>query len=136
MSDERAKLYAAAVADKRYAIEAYEFLCHALVFTQHQLDRVPEPGLQPENAKDKHVSGQELLEGIRQLALEQFGPLAFIVFRSWGLKSTRDFGNMVYHLIDSGIWFCSETDRIEDFDDLYDFEEAFLRDAPIEWDEL
>jgi uncharacterized repeat protein (TIGR04138 family) len=136
MSDERARLFAAAAADKRYPIEAYEFLCHALTYTQGYLNRVPDPTVSPEDAIDKHVSGRELLDGVRRFALEQFGPMAYIVFQTWGVKRTGDIGNMVYHLIDSGVWFRSPTDQPEDFHDLYDFEQAFLRDAPLELEDL
>jgi uncharacterized repeat protein (TIGR04138 family) len=131
MEEERARLYAAAAADKRYAIEAYEFLCHALAYTQQTLDRVPEPGTRPEDALDKHVSGKELCEGIRQFALKQFGPLAHVVFKNWRVHGTLDFGKMVYHLIDAGVWHKSPTDRLEDFDEQFDFEQALVKDANV-----
>jgi uncharacterized repeat protein (TIGR04138 family) len=135
MSQARLRLLHAASADKRYPVEAYEFLCQALMFTQEALQRVPAGDLRPEDAADKHVSGAELLEGVRRFGLEQFGPMAYIVFHQWGVKATGDFGKMVYHLIDSGVWFGSDNDRIEDFDDLYDFETAFVRESTLDWDE-
>ena len=135
MSQARLRLLNAASTDKRFPVEAYEFLCQALMFTQEALQRVPAGNIRPEDAPDKHVSGQELLEGVRRFALEQFGPMAYIVFRQWGVKNTGDFGKMVYHLIDSGVWFRSETDQIEDFTDLFDFERAFVHESTLDWDD-
>ena len=135
MSDERTKLFAAAAADERYPIEAYEFLCHALAYTQKALDRMPRPGESPEEALDKHVTGQELCDGIREFAIDQFGPMAYVVFSCWGIRRTDDFGNMVYHLIDSGVWYRSPSDRREDFHDRYDFERVFRNEVPIELDD-
>jgi uncharacterized repeat protein (TIGR04138 family) len=136
MSQERIRLLKAAAADKRFPVEAYDFLCQALLFTQEALSRVPEPNLRPEDAGDKHVSGGELLDGVRRYALAQFGPMAYIVFRQWGIKNTGDIGKMVYHLIDSGLWFRSETDQIEDFNNRYDFERAFVHESKLELEEF
>jgi uncharacterized repeat protein (TIGR04138 family) len=136
MSQERIRLLKAASADKRYPVEAYDFLCQALLFTQEALCKVPAPNLRPEDAADKHVSGMELLEGVRRFALEQFGPMAYIVFRQWGIKTTGDIGKMVYHLIDKGLWFRSENDKVEDFHNRYDFERAFVHESKLEWEEF
>ncbi|HVJ81044.1 MAG TPA: Minf_1886 family protein [Planctomycetia bacterium] len=135
MSDERAKLYAAAASCTRYPVEAYEFLCHALAFTQTALDRIPEPNTPPEKALDKHVSGDELCDGIRKFALDQFGPMAPVVFRNWGIDKTQDFGDMVFHLIHEGVWYASPHDRREDFANRYDFDAAFVRDYKVEWED-
>jgi uncharacterized repeat protein (TIGR04138 family) len=136
MSQERLRLLSAATACKRYPVEAYEFLCQSLMFTQEALDRVPASNARLEEAVDKHVSGEELLEGVRRFALDQFGPMAYVVFHQWGIKTTADFGNMVFHLIDSGVWFRSETDQVEDFHDRYDFERAFVHESTLDWDEF
>lgn len=135
MSGPHAELCEVARADRRYSVEAYEFLCHALAYTQKMLDRLPSADSldSPQNAS-YHVTGQELAEGIRQFALEQYGMMAAVVFRCWGIHSTSDFGRMVYNLIDAGLWHGSENDRIEDFDDLFDFDTVFIREYQIEWD--
>ena len=82
----------------------------------------------------RHVSGRELLFGIRDLALEQFGGLATMVFEAWGVRRTGDFGAIVWSLAEGGLMSRSDTDSITDFDDVYDFREAFRIDArPGEW---
>ncbi len=80
---------------------------------------------------DAHLTGQQLCEAIRQLALEQFGLMARVVLHSWGVHVTGDFGEIVYNLIDIGLMKKSETDRREDFNDVFDFEEAFERQFKI-----
>jgi uncharacterized repeat protein (TIGR04138 family) len=75
----------------------------------------------------KHVSGRELAEGLRDYAIEQFGPLAKTVLNAWGVSETIHFGDIVYNLIDYNIFSKTESDRREDFSDIYDFEDAFER---------
>lgn len=99
--------------DPRYKPDAYEFLMLALNFTQKKLKR------------QGHVSGRELVEGMRDFAIEQYGALAKTVLGHWGITKTRDFGNMVFNLIDRKMLGKTETDSIEDFSDVYDFEAAF-----------
>lgn len=108
--------------DKRYAPEAYEFLRAALDYTIKTQRR----GV-PRRSPRRHVTATELLEGIRRYALLQFGPMALTVLNHWGVRNCRDFGNMVYNLIDAKIFGASENDRIEDFDIGYDFHEAFVK---------
>jgi len=136
MSQERLRLLKAAAADKRFPVEAYDFLCQALLYTQEALCKVPATSLGPDEASDKHVTGKELLEGVRRFALEQFGPMAYVVFRQWGIKTTADIGKMVYHLIDSGLWFRSESDKLEDFHNRYDFERTFVHESKLELEEF
>lgn len=104
-----------------YAPEAYEFLYRALAVTQQLFERDP-------TAKDeakRHVSGKELLEGIRVLALNEFGYMARVVLEGWGIKKTDDFGRMVFALVESGHMSKRDTDSIDDFHEVYDFREAF-----------
>ena len=75
----------------------------------------------------RHVTGQELLEGVREYALEQFGPMAHTVLTSWGLERCEDFGEIVFNLIEYGVFSKNEDDTKEDFTAIYDFEEAFLK---------
>ena len=107
--------------DARYDLNAYAFVYEALAFTQKLLGR----DMHSEDPKDRHVTGQELVEGIRQCALEQFGPLAPTVFRSWGVRRTEDFGEIVFNLVESGLMGKTESDGREDFRGGYDFDEAF-----------
>lgn len=99
--------------DPRYPRQAYYFIYEALDYTQGLLDR---PG---------HVSGKELSEGIRAMALDQFGMMARTVLESWGIKSTADFGELVFNLIENGLLRKTPDDSREDFHNVYNFAEAF-----------
>jgi len=106
--------------DKRYQPEAYSFLIEALDATMKTIFKD-----NPEHAK--HISGKELLEGIRGHALSEFGPLSYTVFKEWGLQGTEDFGEIVFRLVEAGRLGKTETDSIDDFKNVFDFEEAFLK---------
>lgn len=77
--------------------------------------------------KSFHVTGPELLEGLKLFALEQYGPLAKTVLNAWGVKRCRDFGDIVFNLIQCNVFSKSSNDQREDFSDIYTFEEAFVR---------
>ena len=95
--------------DPRYAFNAYAFLCEALEFTTKDLGRAEK--------ESRHVTGQELMAGFRKFALQEFGPLAWLVMREWGVSCSEDVGNMVYNLINVRYFGRNDTDRIEDFSD-------------------
>lgn len=104
---------------KDYDREAYFFIRRALDYTVQQLG---EKG----NARvNHHVSGQELLEGIRIYALDQYGPMAFTLFESWGIHNCQDFGKIVFNLVNVGIFGKTKEDNPKDFNDGYSFKEAF-----------
>jgi uncharacterized repeat protein (TIGR04138 family) len=108
--------------DPRYAEDAYYFMREALDFSM-KLYKKPQHGA----AKDRHVSGQELLEGIRQFALQQFGPLTMTVLEYWGVKRGEDFGEIVFNMVETGILGKTEKDSRADFAGGYDFHEAFAK---------
>lgn len=105
--------------DPRFAPEAYVFLCESLEHTIKMLHR--------EESEDRHVAGQQLLAGFRDLALREFGPMAFFVLRNWGITCSEDVGQMVYNFISLGYFGKNETDRIEDFADGISLEEELTR---------
>lgn len=105
--------------DARYHADAYFFLVEALDATVKEIRKS-----QPDHAR--HVSGKELLEGIKTFALDEFGPLAHTVLREWGVHNTQDFGEIVFNLVDAGRLGKTESDSREDFKDGYSFEAAFL----------
>lgn len=109
---------------RRLAIEDGEFPLDAYLFLYEALDRA-----QKLVGERRHVSGQELLEGVRQLAVEQFGPLTLMVFGHWNVRVTDDFGRMVFKLIDHGLMGKTDTDKLEDFVAVYDFREAFCPES-------
>jgi uncharacterized repeat protein (TIGR04138 family) len=108
--------------DPRYAYEAYEFLFAALQHTQEILDRVPPTNASPE--ENYHVSGPELLEGVSDLALREFGLMARTVFRMWGIDTTADVGELVFNLIEAGLMSKTSDDERMDFVDVFDLDEA------------
>lgn len=99
--------------DERYSREAYEFVREALEYTRVWMDR------------RGHVTGQELLEGIRKYALDQFGPMAKTVLNFWGVKACEDFGHIVFNLVDQKVLSKTPEDSLDDFRSGHDFEEMF-----------
>ena len=107
--------------DPRYARGAYYFLRQALDYSLKELDK------RGELDELKHLSGQQLLEGIRLYAIEQYGPMARSVFEHWGISECRDFGNIVFNLVDSRVLGKTDKDNPEDFAKGYSFRSAFDR---------
>ena len=103
--------------DRRYAPEAYLFLHDGLMRTLKTV--------QEKEKKPRQITGAELSAGLREYALDQYGPLAMTVLGRWGLRTTRDFGEIVFLLLEAGLLGKTEEDKIEDFDDLFDFDAAF-----------
>ncbi len=111
--------------DSRYPVEAYEFVRDALTYA-HEVMGLGANGDKSEGPEaERHLTGQELCEAGRRLALEQFGLMAKVVLNSWGIHSTGDIGEIVYNLIGVDLMRKSELDRREDFDDVFDFQKAF-----------
>ena len=102
----------------RYHETAYLFVLSAL---HHVLAGLPEP---------RHISGRELADGARDLAIQRFGPMARTVLEHWGIERTADMGEIVFALVEAGILLKQDDDSPRDFDALYDFEEAFEVDYP------
>jgi len=81
---------------------------------------------------NRHISGQDLCHGLRELAIQRWGFMAPVVLRHWGIRGTRDFGEMVFALVNNGLLKKQPEDCIEDFDDVYDFHAAFTRSFRIQ----
>ena len=118
--------------DKRYRREAYIFVHEALGFAQRELKmgaatQIGEPQSGEPVREERHLTGQQLCEAIRIYALDQFGYMAKPVLKAWGIRTTSDFGEIVYRLIEIGYLNKSKTDRREDFDGVYDFDEVFRK---------
>jgi uncharacterized repeat protein (TIGR04138 family) len=106
--------------DPRFHGKAYLFVLSALHAVMESLDR------------PRHISGRELAEGVRRLALDRFGPLARTVLQHWGIRQTEDLGSIVFSLVDCGILMKQDEDSPDDFRGIFDFEEAFERNYPWE----
>lgn len=112
--------------EDRYARQAYAFVQESVSFaTRTHLHR-QQSEEHAENAAPRHISGQELLEAMRTLALQQYGPLTFDVLAEWGVHHCTDFGTIVFLLVQHGLLGASEEDSIDDFAGGYDFQDAFL----------
>ena len=109
--------------DPRYDKEAYIFLKEALEFTIKQKKR-------GKTEAGSHVNAGELLDGFRQLALKEFGPMVMTVLEYWGVQASHDVGEMVFNLIGAGVFGKTESATVEDFHSALDFRVAFL--APFE----
>uniref|UniRef100_A0A7V0Z776 Uncharacterized protein n=1 Tax=candidate division WOR-3 bacterium TaxID=2052148 RepID=A0A7V0Z776_UNCW3 len=109
--------------DPRYRLEAYIFVLEALYYAREKFK------------VEKHISGKQLLEGIKELGLKRFGLLTKMVFEHWGVKKTIDFGNIVFNMVNEGLLTKTEEDKIEDFKDVYDFEEVFVKNYKLEFND-
>lgn len=118
MTDPLRKL---ALRDGRYAPQAFQFLYESL---EHAVKLA---GRESAEGSDRHVSGQELLLGMRQYARELFGPLAGEVWRRWGVRESLDWGNIVFLLVEANLLNRQESDTIDDFRQGFDFDEYFVR---------
>ena len=107
--------------DSRYSRGAYYFLRQALDYTISNINKS-----ETKKIEERHISGQELLEGIRHYALEQYGPMSYHLLNSWGIFTCNDFGNIVFNLVECQVLGKTEKDSPEDFRNGYNFEDAFL----------
>ncbi len=105
---------------REYKREAYFFVREALDYTVKKLHT-------QSSANHRHVSGAELLAGIKEFSLKEFGPMTITVFRQWGITKTSDFGEIVFDLVETGLLGKTEEDTKDDFDNIYDFQEEFVR---------
>jgi uncharacterized repeat protein (TIGR04138 family) len=110
------RIEAVAVAGGRFRAEAYHFVWEALGRTLAL------------SGERRHISGAELLEGIRDLAQERFGPMAKDVLNAWGVVATIDFGHIVFDLVDADLLRKTPEDSLADFESRFDFQRVFEDD--------
>ncbi len=126
------KLHDLTKKDKRYSLQAYQFVFEALDYTVHKLEK----DLASPSELERHVTGPQLLEGVNGYALEQFGYMARTVFERWGTVRGEDFGEIVFNLVESGLMGKMESDTKDDFNVGYDFkktlEEQFKFDGKFD----
>jgi len=119
MSDQLRQL---ALRDGRYSPEAFRFLFESLDYAVRLAGKAEAEG------PARHVTGQEVLAGMRACARDAFGPLAAHVWRSWGIRETLDWGRIVFLLVEEGLLKRQDGDRIEDFENGFDFDQAFVQE--------
>lgn len=106
--------------DPRFAPESYQFVREALDFTTAMLSK-------PVQGPERHVTGTELVEGIRKYAIQEYAAMAMTVLDSWGMRRCEDFGHIVFNLVNKGVLGKTDEDSIHDFEEAYDFETAFRK---------
>ena len=108
----------------RYAPEAFEFVQQGLAYT---VEKIHGPAPDPEDADDtnRHITGRQLCAGLREYAIDQYGLLARTVLRHWHVHRSKDFGHIVFAMVDGRLMKKTADDTLEDFCDVYDFAEAF-----------
>jgi uncharacterized repeat protein (TIGR04138 family) len=119
-ADTRRRILAICRQEPRYAPEAYAFVQAGVSYTQTQLNRAGQ-------AASRHISGAQLLHGLRSMAIEEFGPMARTVLAEWGITATLDFGRIVFLMVEHHLLGAQESDKLADFEHVYDFAEAFDR---------
>jgi uncharacterized repeat protein (TIGR04138 family) len=107
--------------DSRYTREAYLFVREALDHTQKMIGKAPKDDL------PRHVSGQQLLEGARDFAIQQYGPMAMTVLNEFGIQRCEDFGELVFNMVENSLLAKTDKDSRDDFKGGYDFEDAFRK---------
>ena len=107
--------------DPRFTSEAYLFVREALDHTQKMI------GKPAKDDAPRHVSGQQLLEGVRDYALQQYGPMTITLLHEWGIRRCEDFGELVFNMVKNSLLAKTEQDSRDDFKGGYDFDEAFRK---------
>ena len=130
MSEQQPKTLGEIAAATRYPLDAFHFVRHGLDHTVHAIHPNPEQL----SERERHVSGRQLSEGMRDFAVEQYGHMASAVLRRWRIRRTEDFGRIVFAMVDGGLMQATDGDSIRDFDGVFDFDDAF--DAPIPLDRV
>lgn len=122
--------------DPRFSIHAYAFVFESIEHTKKLKKRIQAKTRGRRPSRSRHVTGRELCEGARILALAHYGLLAMAVLNQWGIRTTSDLGDIVFNLIASGDLEKSPTDSRADFDHVFDFEEALRRDFVLALDDV
>ncbi len=104
--------------EKRFQPGAYFLVREALDFTVDRLSKET-------NGEKRHVSGSELLQGFRDHVLEEYGPMAATILEDWGISKCRHIGEIVFLFIENGVFGKQDSDSLDDFGEIYTFEEAF-----------
>lgn len=130
MSDTPLNTLREAAARTRYPLDAFHFIRRGLDYTVHRAHPQPEKL----SEQERHVSGRQLSEGLRDFAIDQYGHMARTVLRRWRINRTEDFGHIVFAMVDAGLMQATDSDSVRDFDGVFDLDDAM--DAPIPLDRV
>lgn len=135
MSEPQHALIELVKTDQRYKIDAYLFVRDGLSYAQEVLNMSGSQQAEESEPKSEgpehHLTGQQLCEALRQYSLNQYGYMAKMVLNNWGIHETGDFGEIVYNMIRIGLMKKSDTDRREDFNNVFEFEEGLQNQFDI-----
>ena len=140
MTDDAIPLYELVNQDPRYPVEAYHFVREALAYAADSMElgsssfndpEMDENELAHRARRERHLTGQQLCEAIRQYAINQYGYMAKIVLKKWNIDKTSCFGDIVYNMISIGVMKKSSEDDPSHFNDVYDFDEVFEQEFQI-----
>ncbi len=115
--------------DGRYPVEAYEFVNDAVVYTVEKLSKKNSSGR-------NHITGQELLDGVKELGIKLYGPMASQVFQEWSIKDGMSVGNIVYNMVNCQLLRTSDSDSISDFNIPLDFQKALTSPFMPKWKKM
>ncbi|BAM02307.1 Minf_1886 family protein [Phycisphaera mikurensis] len=121
----------------RYPLDAFLFVQRGLDHTVRALHGDGDDATQAQDPEEdeedtsRHVSGRQLCEGIRDFAIAQYGLLAPVVLNRWNVRRSQDFGRIVFEMVDAGLMRKTDEDNVDDFNDVFDFREAFGPEAAI-----
>ena len=138
MRDELQHLRTIAAQDQRYHLDAYQFvreaLCYASDILEYGKKTTPKLDLESEEplVLQRHLSGRQLCLGLKHYAVEQFGLMAKSILNFWGIHKSDDVGEIVFNLIDAGVFMKSPDDSKDDFKDVFDFEKELVDDFEFE----
>jgi uncharacterized repeat protein (TIGR04138 family) len=115
--------------DARFQRDAYQFVLEALAHTRKLQEREHKEPKSPKRGapEEQHVTGQQLLAGVRDLALESFGPMAMAVLEEWGIRSCQDIGEIVFLMVEHKLLKKTDKDSRADFENGYDFFATFRK---------
>lgn len=107
----------------QYSVEAFVFIQHGLDYTVRDIHG--EIDEESETMHSRHISGEQLCQGLRRYAIRQYGLMARTVLSNWKINTCEDFGRIVFAMVDSGLMYKTENDSIVDFQEVFDFDQAF-----------
>jgi len=108
--------------DKTYPAHAYHFVRRALTYTTKIIQAQNQ-----QSVEKKQVKARELLAGLKDFAIEEYGPMAWYMLQQWNIKKTDDIGRIVFHLVDGGVLTKTQDDAADEFQDVFDLEEALVQ---------
>ncbi|MFW6059863.1 MAG: Minf_1886 family protein [Phycisphaeraceae bacterium] len=115
----------------KYPLAAFLFVQRGLDYTVRSIHGDPPEDEDPAARESRHVSGRDLCYGLRDYAIEQYGLLARIVLRRWRIERSEDFGHIVFTMVEAGLMHKTDEDTIADFEDVFDFSEAFVPELSL-----